>query len=157
MPLRILLADDSPAVRQGVKQLLQREGFEIVGEATDGDEAVRLALALDPDVAILDLSMPQLSGVDAAREIHQVCPRTHVILLTMHTEEHHIITALRAGIRGYVVKAEATEDLVRAIGEVSRGRIFVSPGAARAIIDAYLAQDPPPSAPGIPGRPPRSS
>src|SRR6266545_3777741 len=126
MSLRILLADDAPAVRQGVKGLLEREGFQVVGEATDGREAVRLAQALCPDVAILDLSMPRLNGLDTAREIRQVCPWTHLILLTGSTEEHQIVSALRAGIQGYVVKAEAPEDLARAIGEVSRGRIFFS-------------------------------
>src|SRR6266542_2999815 len=113
MPLRILLADDAPGVRQGVKGLLEREGFEVVGEATDGHEAVRLAQALSPDVAILDLSMPELNGLGAAREIQQVCPWTHLILLAVFTEAHQIVSALRAGIQGYVVKAEAPEDLAR--------------------------------------------
>ncbi len=137
MSLRILLADDAPAVRQGVKGLLEREGFAVVGEATDGHEAVRLAQALSPDVAILDLSMPRLNGLDAAREIQQVCPWTHLILLTVSTEEHQIVSALQAGIQGYVVKAEAPEDLARAIREVSRGRIFLSPSASRVVIAVY--------------------
>ncbi len=136
MSHRILLADDAPAVRQSVKGLLEREGFEVVGEATDGHEAVRLAQALSPDVVILDLSMPRLNGLDAAREIQQVCPWAHLILLTSCTEEHQIVSALRAGIQGYVVKAEAPEDLARAIGEVSRGRIFLSPSACRVVIAA---------------------
>lgn len=122
--MRILLADDAPVVRQGVRALLEREGFEIVGEATDGHEAVRLAQALHPDVAILDLSMPHLNGLDAAREIHQVCPRIHLIVLSVHTDEHLIVRAFWVGIRGYVVKARAAEDLAWAVEEVSRGRTF---------------------------------
>jgi DNA-binding NarL/FixJ family response regulator len=135
---RVLLADETPVVRQRVKGLLEREGLEIVGEAADGHEAVKLAQALDPDVAILDLSMPQLSGMAAAHEIKQLCPRTQVILLTEHPESHQVIMALRAGIRGYVVKTEAAKDLARAIQDVFRGRVFVSPSASRVVVDAYL-------------------
>jgi DNA-binding NarL/FixJ family response regulator len=138
---RILLADDAPAVRQRVKDLLEQEGFDIVGEAADGREAVTLSQALDPDVAILDLSMPKLSGMDAACEIRQLCPRTLLILLTVHNENYQVVTALRAGIRGYVLKTDAAEDLVRAIGEVSRGGVFVSPRASHAPVD----EDPPTS------------
>jgi DNA-binding NarL/FixJ family response regulator len=141
MTQRILLADDVPAVRRGVRGLLEREGFEVVGEAENGKEAVRLAQALLPDVAILDLSMPELNGIEAAQEIQQGCPRTHPILLTVHTEEYQIVAALRAGIRGYVVKAEAPEELIRAIGEVSRGGVFLSPAANRIGIDVFLLKD----------------
>ena len=137
---RVLLADDAPAVRQGVKSLLEREGFDVVGEAADGQEAVTLAKALDPDVAVLDLSMPKLSGIGAAREIQRLCPRTHLILLTVFTEEHQVVTALRAGIRGYVAKTEAAEDLARAIGEVSRGGVFVSSSASCEVVDDYLSK-----------------
>jgi DNA-binding NarL/FixJ family response regulator len=138
MSPRVLLADETPVVRQRVKGLLEREGFEIVGEAADGQEAVKLAQALDPDVAILDLSMPQLSGMAAAREIKQLCPKTQLILLTEHPESHQVALALRAGIRGYVTKTESAKDLVRAIWDVSRGRVFVSPSASRMVVDAYL-------------------
>jgi DNA-binding NarL/FixJ family response regulator len=140
MTQRILLADDAPAVRQVVRALLEQEGFEVIAEAENGQEAVRLAQALRPDVAILDLSMPVLNGLEAAREIQQACPRTHQILLTVCTEEHHIVAALRAGIRGYVVKAEAPEALARAIQEVSRGGVFLSPSASR-VIDVLHPKD----------------
>jgi DNA-binding NarL/FixJ family response regulator len=135
---RVLLADDAAVVRQRVKGLLEREGFEIVGEAADGQEAVRLAQALYPDVAILDLPMPQLNGMDAAREIKQLCPRTQLILQTVHPERDQVLMALRAGIRGYVAKTESAKDLVRAVGDVSRGRVFVSPSASRVLVDQYL-------------------
>jgi two-component system response regulator NreC len=140
MPLRILLADDAPAVRQGVRGLLEREGFEVVGEAPDGREAVRLAQEVRPDVAILDLSMPRLDGVDAAREIRQVCPWTHLILLTVHSEEHQIVRAFLVGIRGYVVKTHAAEDLARAIEEVSNGGIFLSDSVSHVLVESYLPQ-----------------
>jgi DNA-binding NarL/FixJ family response regulator len=101
--------------------LLEREGIEIVAEAADGQEAVcALSECGCPDVAVLDLSMPGLNGLDAAREIHRICPRTGIILLTMHAEEHQIIAALRAGVRGYVVKTQAAQELVHAIREVAR-------------------------------------
>jgi DNA-binding NarL/FixJ family response regulator len=140
MAQRILLADDVPAVRQGVRALLETDGFEVVGEAENGREAVRLAQDLLPDIAILDLSMPELNGIEAALEIQQGCPQTHQILLTVHTEEYQIVAALRAGIRGYVVKAEVPEELIRAIGEVSRGGVFLSPIASR-VIDVLHPKD----------------
>src|SRR6266545_3427652 len=128
MPFRVLLADDHQIVRQGFRALLEREGLPVVAEATNGREAVELAQALNPDVAVLDLSMPVLNGLEAAREILQACPRTRVVLLTMHTEEHQIAAALRIGIRGYLVKTQAAEDLVQAI-----------PGVSRVVVEAYLA------------------
>jgi DNA-binding NarL/FixJ family response regulator len=140
MPLRILLADDASAVLERVKAFLQAEGFDVVGAAADGDEAVHLAQALDPDVAILDLSMPRLSGLDAALRIHARCPRTRVILLTMHNHLQHITRALDTGILGYVVKCDIVEDLPRAIREVSDGRVFLSVGAARVFIDSHMSR-----------------
>jgi len=138
--LRILVADDHLIVRQGLKVLMQREGFEVVGEAADGQEAVRLARDRCPDVAVLDLAMPLLNGLDAAREILQACPRTKAILLTMHTEDHYVLEALRAGIKGYVVKTQASADLIRAIREVSRDMTYLSPRVSRTVVQAYLAK-----------------
>ena len=139
MSLRLILADDHKVVRQGLRALLEREGLEVVGEASDGREAVQLAHAHTPDVAILDLSMPQLNGVEAAREIVHVRPETGVILLTVHTEEYQVVTALRAGIRGYVIKTQAADELVRAIREVAEGGMYLSPGVSRIVVGAYLA------------------
>jgi len=136
----ILLADDHLIVRQGIKVLLQREGFEIVGEAADGQQAVRLARDRCPDVAVLDFAMPVMSGLDAAREILRSCPRTRVILLTMHTEDRYVHEALRVGVGGYVVKSQASADLVRAIREVSRDMTYLSPRVSRTVVQAYLAK-----------------
>jgi two-component system response regulator NreC len=139
MPLRIILADDHQIFRQGLKALLERDNLEIVGEASDGYEAVRLARDLRPDAAVLDFSMPLLNGMEAAREIPRVSPHTRTVLLTMHTEDHYVLEAIRAGITGYVVKTAAAADLVRAIQEVSRGHMYLSPGISRVLADAYLA------------------
>ena len=140
MATQILLADDHGIVRQGLRLLLQREGFEVVGEAVNGQEAVRLATATCPDVAVLDYGMPLLNGVGAAREIMQACPRAKVILLTMHADDRYVLEAVRLGVKGYVVKTQASTDLVRAIHEVLRGMTYLSPRVSRTLVQAYLAK-----------------
>ena len=137
MSLRILLADDHQIVRQGLKALLEREQFQVVAEASDGHEAIKQAQAVRPDLAVLDVSMPQLNGLDAAREIARSSNRTRTILLTMYTDDPYILEALRAGISGYVLKTQATRDLVQAIREVTRGAIYLSPGISRTVVEAY--------------------
>jgi two-component system, NarL family, response regulator NreC len=139
MSLRIMLADDHQIVRQGLRALLEREGFLIVAEATNGPEAVQLAHTQKPDVAILDLMMPGLNGFDAAYQILQERRETRIVLLTMHAEEHQIAAALRAGIRAYVLKTQAAEDLVHAIRQVVAGQIYLSPGVSRVVVESYLA------------------
>ena len=137
MAIRVLLADDHLIVCQSLKAVLEREGLQVVGEAADGREAVRLARALHPDVAALDLSMPLLNGLDAAREIQKACPRTRTILLTMHGEDTYVLQALQMGIRGYVLKSQAVTDLVRAVREVTRGAVYLSPTVSGAVVEAY--------------------
>src|SRR5713226_5221532 len=121
MPIAILLADDHPVVRQGLKALLERDELDVVGEVSDGQEAVRLARELRPDIAVLDFAMPLLNGLDAAREIVHASPRTKTILLTVHADAHYVLEALRAGVKGYVLKTQAAADLLRAIRDVARG------------------------------------
>jgi DNA-binding NarL/FixJ family response regulator len=138
MAVNILLADDHQIVRQGLRALLEQKGFNVVGEAADGHEAAQLARELKPDIAILDLAMPVINGVNAAREILHDFPNMKVILLTMHTEEHHVLDALQAGVSGYVVKSEAASDLAHAIDDALRGSTYLSPKVSRAIVQAYL-------------------
>jgi two-component system response regulator NreC len=137
--LRLILADDHQIVRQGLRVLLEREGIEIAGEALDGRAAVTLADVYRPDLAVLDLSMPGLNGVDAGREILSRHPKIGIILLTVHSEEYQVITALRAGIRGYVIKTQAADELVRAIREVAAGGLYLSPDVSRIVVGAYLS------------------
>jgi len=141
MTPRILLADDHPMFMQGLRGILERERFEVVGEATDGRKAVQLAEKHAPDVAILDLAMPLLNGLDTAREIGKVSPGTRTILLTCHSEEQYVLDALRAGVTGYILKTKATADLVQAIREVSRGTLYISPGVSREAVRAYLSDE----------------
>jgi DNA-binding NarL/FixJ family response regulator len=135
VPLRILVADDRAAVRQSVRSLLQREGFEVVAEAGDGYEAIQGAARQVPDIAVIDLSMPGLDGIQSARRILITCPRTRVVLLTCHVQEHQIVRAFRAGVSAYVVKGEAAEHLAEAIKQVSLGKAFLSPAAKRVAAD----------------------
>ena len=139
MALRLILADDHQIVRQGLRALLEREGLEIAAEAADGNAAVTLVEVYHPDIAILDLSMPGLNGVDAAREILQRNPKVGVILLTVHNEDYQVVTALRAGIRGYVIKTQAADELVRAIREVATGGMYLSPDVSRIMVGVYLS------------------
>jgi len=144
MPPRILLADDHVIVRQGFRALLEREGLEVVAEAANGHEAVRLAGELLPDVAVLDFAMPLLNGLDAAKEIRRRSPRTRTILLTVHSEDHYVLEAVQAGVHGYVVKTQAAADLVQAIREIRGNAIYLSPTISRAVVEAYFDKATPP-------------
>jgi two-component system response regulator NreC len=137
MPTRIVLADDHVLVRQGLKSLLEREHFQVMAEASDGQEAVRLIESHHPDIAILDISMPTLNGIDAARGLSRSAPKTKVILLTQHEEEQYIHEALEAGVKGYVLKNQVANDLIQAIRQVGRGEFYLSPGISRAVMEAY--------------------
>jgi DNA-binding NarL/FixJ family response regulator len=140
MRVRVLLADDHQIVRQSLKALLERDGFQVVGEASNGHEAVRLASTLEPEIAVLDIAMPLMNGLDAAHELRHSSPKTKTILLTRHDEDQYVIAALRAGVRGYVLKTQAATDLIHAIQQVQRGQIYLSPGVSRAVVEAFLAK-----------------
>ena len=139
MPLHVLLADDHVVVRQGLRALLERAGFEVVGEAGDGQEAIRLAGELHPDVAVLDVAMPLLNGIDAARGITKVSPRTRMVLLTMYAQGRNVLEGLRAGVGGVVVKSRAIDELLRAIQAVCSGDRYLSPDVSSVIADWYVA------------------
>jgi DNA-binding NarL/FixJ family response regulator len=137
VPTRVLLADDHVLVRDGIKITLEANGFLIVGEASEGREAVRMVRELNPDVAVFDVSMPGLNGVDAARLALHEKPGLKVVLLTVHNGNEYVDEALKAGVSGYVLKKQATADLIRAIQEVSLGNIYLSPGISRAVMEAF--------------------
>jgi two-component system, NarL family, response regulator NreC len=137
---RVLLADDHVVVRSGLKSLLVAEGFEIVAEASNGQEAVEMVNTLVPDVAVLDITMPLLNGIDAARQIYATTTRTKLILLTQHKEEQYALEALRSGVKGYVLKSQAAADLVQAIRTTLSGDIYLSPGISESVVNAALAK-----------------
>jgi two-component system, NarL family, response regulator NreC len=140
MPTRVILADDHSIVRQGIKSLLEREGLQVVAEASDGREAIRHAEALSPDVVVMDIGMPMLNGMEAARELARCCPKVKPILLTQHDEPHYVSAALKAGVKGYVLKSQITADLVHAIQQVLRGHVYLSPGISSAVMAAYKSK-----------------
>jgi two-component system response regulator NreC len=140
MSIRVLIAEDHQIVRQGLKALLVREGFQVVGEAADGQEAVKLAESNQPDAIVLDVSMPVLNGLEAVRELARSCPKTKAVLLTRYDGDQYVLAALRAGAKGYVLKSQAAIDLVQAIRDVCNGGVYLSPGVSRAVVDAFLSR-----------------
>ena len=137
----IVLADDHPIVRQGICGLLESEpGFVVVGEAGDGREAMELVEQLQPDVAILDLMMPELNGLEVARRALRLSPRTRVVILSMYSDESHVLEALRAGAMAYVLKGTNTETLIFALREAMAGRRYLSPPLSDRAVEVYLAQ-----------------
>lgn len=136
---RILIADDHGIVRQGLRSVLSRDlSFEIIGEASDGREAVLLAESLEPDVVIMDIAMPDLSGIEATAQICKGSPDIKVVILSMHSDETYILRALNAGAKGYLLKDSAEVDLVRAVHSVCRGKPFFSPEITQVLLEDYM-------------------
>lgn len=145
MAIRVLIVDDHNLVRQGIRMVLEAEpDFQLVGEAGSGEEAVRLAARLSPDVVIMDISLPGMSGIETTRRIRAACPRVRVLGLTMHEDEGYVRELLRAGADGYVVKRSAALELVRAIRAVVAGRAVLDPNVTRSVIEGYIARAPEP-------------
>lgn len=140
-PRRVLLADDHLLFRESVKALLVRANVQVVAEAAEGGEAVRLAGETQPDIAILDFRMPVLNGPEAAEAITRISPGTRTILLTMYGGEPFIARALQAGVSGYVLKSQSPDDLLRAIEEVAAGRIYLGPDISASVAQAWLSGD----------------
>ena len=147
-PIRVLLADDHDLLRQGLTLLLGLQPeIQVIGEARTGREAVAQVEHLAPDVVVMDISMPDMDGLEACRTIRAQNPTTNVLILTMHDSEGYFLQALRAGAAGYVVKKAAPTELQAAISAVAQGGVFLYPGLARALVHAYLAQLSPSSSP----------
>ena len=139
--LRILLADDHTVVRQGLRKVLEeRADWRVVAEAGDGREAVRQAEQHKPDVAILDVAMPLLNGIEATRQIVKRVPNVRVLVLSMHADEAYVIQILHAGAAGYLLKDSADVDLLQAVSAVAEGKSFFSPAIARLMLDDYVKQ-----------------
>jgi DNA-binding NarL/FixJ family response regulator len=137
--IRVLIADDHGIVRSGLRMLLERQAdVEVVGEAEDGVEAIRVAQAESPDVAVLDVSMPRMTGIQAAREVLAHCPRTRVLLLSMHDDERYFFEGLQAGAAGYVLKRAADTDLIEAVRTVAGGGTFLSGATQRELMREWL-------------------
>jgi DNA-binding NarL/FixJ family response regulator len=140
MAVHVLLVEDHALVREGLKTLLESKGFKVVAEASDGQQALRLAREIKVDIAVLDIGMPLLNGIDAARELQKSSLKIKTILLTRHEEESFIAAALAAGVKGYVLKSQVASDLVLAIQRVYRGGTYLSPGISQAVVEAYLSK-----------------
>jgi two-component system response regulator NreC len=137
--IAIILADDHRIVRQGLRALLEAEpDFQLVGETGDGLEAVQLAERLQPDVAVLDLMMPSINGLEATRQICDCCPQTRVVILSMHADEGYVLESLRNGAAGYVLKDSSADDLVRAVRRVVSGRRYLSAPLSERAIEVYM-------------------
>lgn len=140
-PIRILLADDHNIMRRGLRLLLERQpGFSVVSEASDGRQAVEQAEATKPDVVVLDIAMPNLSGIEAAGRISEMLPQVAIVILSMHADESYVLRALKAGAKGYLLKDSAESDLIQAIKAASDGKAFFSPEISKILVEDYVRE-----------------
>jgi two-component system response regulator NreC len=139
--IRILLADDHTIIRSGLRLLLEQQAdFKVVAEASDGRQAVELVSKHHPEIAVLDIGMPQLNGIEATQQIVSLEPRTHVVILSMHSDEGYVLRALKAGAQAYILKNSAEADLIRAVRTVSEGKSFFSPVISKMLLEDYVRQ-----------------
>lgn len=139
--IRIVLADDHTVMRRGLRLLLEsHNGFKVVGEASNGREAVEQADLLKPDVVVLDVAMPNLSGIEAAQRIAAAHPQTAIVVLSMHSDEGYVLRALKAGAKGYLLKDSAEADLIDAIRAVHQGKAFFSPEISNMLVEDYVRE-----------------
>ena len=140
-PVRILLADDHTVMRNGLRLLLERQPhLQVVGEAADGRQAVALCETVNPDVVVMDIAMPNLNGIEAARQIVNRNPRTAIAILSMHSDEGYVIRALKAGARAYLLKDSAEADLLAAVRALTDGKSFFSPAISKILVEDYMRQ-----------------
>ncbi len=140
MAVRVLIADDHPLIRSGLRALLERGGeFEVVAEAADGYQAIEQATLHKPNVIMLDVGMPRLTGVDAAQYIAQKVPEARIIVVSMHSDESYVLRALRAGARGYLLKASPEADILAAVRAVAAGNAYFSPSITKLLVEEYVA------------------
>ena len=140
-PIRILLADDHTVVRKGLRLLLENHpGFEVIADAATGREAVLLAQQHTPDVVVMDVAMPILNGIEAARQISARQPHTSIVFLSMHSDESYVLRALKAGARAYLLKDSAEYDLIQAVQAVTEGKAFFSPAISKMLVEDYMRQ-----------------
>jgi len=138
--IRILLADDHTVVRKGLRLLLESAGMTVVADAADGRATVSLCEQHSPDVVVMDVAMPTLNGIEAARQISAKMPQTAIVFLSMHSDEGYVLRALKAGARAYLLKDSAEQDLIHAIEAVSEGKAFFSPAISKMLVEDYVRQ-----------------
>jgi two-component system response regulator NreC len=139
--VRVMIADDHPLVRSGLRLLLEREGeFEVIAEATNGYEAIDLAALHKPDVILLDVGMPRLNGPDAAMSISQKVPSARIVMVSMHSDEAYVLRALKAGARGYLLKASPEADVLAAVRAVAAGNAYFSPSITKLLVEEYVVE-----------------
>jgi two-component system, NarL family, response regulator NreC len=139
--IRILLADDHRVLRAGLRLLLERQpGFEVVAEAADGRQTIDLVKTHSPDIVLLDIAMPHLNGIEAARQIHVHQPDVGIIILSMHADESYLLRALKSGAKGYLLKDAGEEDVIQAVRVVSEGKAFFSPAISKLLVEDYVRQ-----------------
>lgn len=139
--IRVLIADDHPLIRSGLRALLGREGeFQVVAEACDGLEAIEMAVTHKPDVILLDVGMPRITGTDAAKAICEKLPDVRIIMVSMHSDESYVLRALKAGARGYLLKDSPEADILAAVRAVAAGNAYFSPAITRVLVEDYVSE-----------------
>ena len=149
---RVLIADDHALVREGIGILITRGGFTVVAEASNGQEALAHASSSQPDMAVLDMSMPIMNGLETAQELGKLSPRTRSIVLSRHDGVDYVLAAMRAGIKGYVLKSQSVVELLQALNDVSTGGFYLSPGVSGVVVDAVRSKSTVPDEDPLTGR-----
>ena len=149
---RVLIADDHALVREGIGILITRGGFTVVAEASNGQEALAHASRCQPDMAVLDMSMPIMNGLETAQELRKLSPQTRSIVLSRHDGVNYVLAAMRAGIKGYVLKSQSVVELLQALNDVSTGGVYLSPGVSGVVVDAVRSNSAVPDEDPLTGR-----